>query len=581
MAKPSRKRLGDLLVERGYITPEQLEAALQEQITTGERLGSILTRRGFITEDQLIEAISERLNIPRITLADLVIDPSVIQRLPVELARRYTVIPIFAVGNTLTVAMADPLNIIALDEIRFRTGANIKRAIASEREIRQAIDHYYSVADSLQGIIGRQDTATPETAAATPAQARVEAESPVVKLVNLLITKAVKDQASDIHIEPDETQLRIRYRVHGVMREEASPPKSLQQEVISRIKVASSLDVSEKRIPQDGRFMMVVDGAPVDLRVSTLPTIHGEKIVIRILDRRNLRLSFEELGFRTRLLNTWRTIIHKPEGLILISGPTSSGKTSTLYATLHEINSIEKNIITVEDPVEYSLPLINQIQINEKAGLTFPAALRAILRQNPDIIMIGEIRDQETARMAVRSSLTGHLVFSTVHTNDAPSAITRLVDMGIEPYLLAAALHGVLAQRLVRVNCPHCTEPYNPPQRLLIQAGLQDLAEAIEFKHGVGCPQCKGSGFKGLTGLFELICITPEIAERIIEGASLRLIRELARRNGYIPLFEAGLEKLTQGQICLEELLKETSNIEEYFDAGTTFTEDVLHAETV
>ncbi|RME24729.1 MAG: type II secretion system protein GspE, partial [Candidatus Zixiibacteriota bacterium] len=345
MPKPSRKKLGDLLVERGYITPEQLADALREQELTGERIGTILINREMITQEQLIDAISERLGIPRVNLPDLVIDPAVIQRVPVELARRYTVMPIFAVGNTLTLAMADPLNIIALDEIKYRTGADIKRAVSTSDEIKEAIEQYYSVADSLNELITDRD----EGQVKAPLQSgfgQSETDTPVIKLVNLLIARAVKEHASDIHIEPDETQLRIRYRVHGVMREEASPPKSLQQEVISRIKVASNLDVSEKRLPQDGRFMMVVDGNPIDLRVSTLPTIHGEKIVIRILDRRNLLLSFKDLGFRDKLRRDWRAVIQKPEGLVLISGPTSSGKTSTLYATLNEINSIERNIIT-------------------------------------------------------------------------------------------------------------------------------------------------------------------------------------------------------------------------------------------
>jgi len=369
------KKLGDVLIERGVITPEQLDKALHQQPMTGKRLGDLLVDTGVITEDQLLEAISDRLAIPKLSLPTMVIDPLVVSRVPVDLARRYTLIPVFSIGNTLTLAMADPLNIIAIDEIKYRTGCDIKRVVATI-------------------------SATPE---------KTEAETPIVRLVNLIISKAVKDRASDIHIEPDEASLRIRYRISGVMREEASPPKAMQKELISRIKIAANLDVSEKRLPQDGRFMTQVDEASVDLRVSTLPTIHGEKIVIRILDQRNLIRSFHDLGFRDRVRDAWKTIIRKPEGLVLLSGPTSSGKTTTLYTTLQEINTIEKNIITVEDPVEYSLPLINQIQINEKAGLTFPSTLRAMMRQNPDIIMIGEIRDVETAKMAVRSSLTGHL----------------------------------------------------------------------------------------------------------------------------------------------------------------------------
>ncbi len=558
-----KKKIGDLLVEKGYITKKQLESALEEQAISGRRVGEILVEQKLITDEQLISTVSERLQIPKLSLESMVIDPEVIRRVPVNVARRYTLIPIFEIGNTLTLAMADPLNIIAIDEIRYLTNKNIKRAIASPIEIKAAIEESYSVADSLNQIIGRRqdDKTTPAAPGADPALE--ETESAVVQMVNLMITRAVKDRASDIHIEPEEARLRIRYRVDGVMREEAAPPKSMQNELLSRVKIAANLDVSEKRLPQDGRFLMEVDGAVVDLRVSSLPTIHGEKIVIRILDRRNLLLSFRELGFTPALEEAWKNVIHKPEGLILISGPTSSGKTSTLYATLHDINSIEKNIITVEDPVEYSLPLIIQIQINEKAGLTFPASLRAILRQNPDTIMIGEIRDPETARMAIRSALTGHTVFSTLHTNDAPSAIARLVDMDIERYLVASALKGVLAQRLVRVNCPNCTEPYKPSETVLSRAGLLSHAGEIEFAHGTGCSKCKETGFKGLTGIYEFVEVNPTIAELVMEGVHESRIVSAARSNGYLPLFEAGLTKVREGTVCLEELLKETANVEE------------------
>ncbi|MEW5993648.1 MAG: GspE/PulE family protein, partial [Candidatus Zixiibacteriota bacterium] len=408
-----------------------------------------------------------------------------------------------------------------------------------------------------------------------------ESESAVVKLVNLIISKAVKDRASDIHVEPEETRLRIRYRIHGAMREEAAPPKTMQNELISRIKIAANLDVSEKRLPQDGRFMVSVEGAPIDLRISTLPTIHGEKIVIRILDRRNLLLTLGQLGFSDAMEKTWDDLIRQPEGLILISGPTSSGKTSTLYATLQAISSIEKNIITIEDPVEYSLPLIIQVQINERAGLTFPSTLRSMLRQNPDIIMIGEIRDRETAQMAVRSALTGHLVFSTIHTNDAPSSIARLTDMGLEHYLVGTALKGVLAQRLVRVNCPECRTTYRPSESVLKRAGLLDLAEVFEFYRSTGCPHCRQTGFKGQTGIFELIQITPVISEMIMRRASVREIKDEARKSGYLPLFEMGLEKLRKGMISLEELLKETYNVEEHYDPSRAATVTLTYADPI
>lgn len=560
----ARKKIGDLLVENGFITPEQLREALKAQASTGNRLGSILIENGLITEDQLVYTISERLGIQRISLASLVIDPEVIKLIPVEVARRYVLVPIFSIGDTITLAMSDPLNIIAIEQVKYSTSMEIKRVVASSREIKDAIDQYYSVADSLNEIVAsRVDEGDLGENELLRTDA-LEADSPIVRLVNVIITKAVKDRASDVHIEPDESKVRVRYRVNGVMREEAAPPKSMQNEVISRIKIAAEMDVSERRIPQDGRFMTMVDGAVIDLRVSTLPTIHGEKIVIRILDRRNLLLSFANLGFDPEIEESWKSLIRRPEGLVLICGPTSSGKTSTLYATLSEINSIEKNIVTIEDPVEYSLPLINQIQINEKAGLGFPSALRSILRQNPDIIMVGEIRDAETARMAIRASLTGHLVFSTVHTNDAPSAITRLIDMGIERYMVAASIKGVLAQRLVRMNCPECVQSYQPSRTVLKRAGLTKVAGEIDFKAGTGCRLCNQTGFQRQTGIYEYFESTPELVELILQGESLNKVRKEARKSGFVPLFEAGLKKVIEGQVNLEELLAETSNAEEF-----------------
>jgi type IV pilus assembly protein PilB len=578
----ARKKIGDLLLERGLITQQQLEQALRVQAGSGKRVGEVLIDAGFLSEEQLAEAVSERLNLPRVSLDMIVIDPAVVQRVPVEIARRYRVIPIFGIGNTLTLAMADPLNIIALDEIRYVTGCDIKRAVATGTEIKEAITQYYSVADSMQAIVGPEpDQPQPNRPAIEAISRGNEAETPVIKLVNLIISRAVKARASDIHIEPDELSLRIRFRIAGVMCEEASPPKNMQGEIISRIKVSANMDVSEKRTPQDGRLMSQVDGNVIDLRVSTLPTIHGEKIVIRILDRRNLQMSFTDLGFSLRMVEVWHSIINKPEGLILISGPTSSGKTSTLYASLQEINSVEKNIITLEDPVEYSLPLINQIQINEKAGITFPNMLRSILRQNPDVIMIGEIRDVETAQIAVRSALTGHLVFSTIHTNDAPSTITRLVDMGIENYLLAAALKGILSQRLVRVNCPGCAAEYRPSEALLHRANLVDRAKQLAFRKSTGCTQCKNSGFRGQTGIFELLEVSPRITDMILGQSSLSQIRQAGRLEGYTPLFEAGLDKIETGQLCLEELLKETSHIEDYFRIGAGSETEIAHARTI
>jgi len=563
MAGDTPKRIGDLLLAKGYATEEQIRTGLSIQQKTGKKLGNILVDAGIITEDQLVEVISERLKIAKLNLSSLVINPHVIATVPIDIAKKYNVIPVFKMGNTLTVAMVDPLDVIALDEIKYHTKCIIKRAVAGEKAIKEAIDQYYSVADSVRDIIGKdteEDIAIDRGTTVKPAEI-IAGDSTVVRLVDMIITRAVQVGASDIHFEPDENQLRIRYRVNGVMREEAAPPKKLQAEVISRIKIASELDVSEKRLPQDGRMSVNIDSREVDLRVSTLPTIHGEKIVIRILDKRNLRTGLPELGMNATLLESWRKHIRKPEGLILISGPTSSGKTSTLYASLQEINSIEKNIITVEDPVEFSLPLINQNQINEKAGLTFASALRSMLRQNPDIIMVGDIRDSETAAIAIRASLTGHLVLSTIHTNDSVATVTRLMDMGIEPYMVASAIAALLAQRLVRTLCPECKEEIELPRNVLERVFPAGPPPDAKFCTNTGCIKCRGTGFGGLTGIYEIVNVTDRIREMVLEHKSEANIRNEAAINGYRPLFEAGLELAAHGVTTLDEVLKVTSQL--------------------
>ncbi len=556
------KKIGNILVEKGIITLSQLEEALRIQKEQGLKVGQILIESGVITEEQLIETISERLKIPHLSLESIVIDPKVVALVPVEVARRYTLVPVFKIGNNLTIAMSDPLNIIAIEELKYLTKLEIKRVISSQSSISSAIDQYYSVADSVNQVIGTYREKPPEPIKHDEGRIlAVGGDSPVIKLVNLIIIQAVKDKASDVHIEPDENVLRVRYRINGVMKEEASPPPHLHSEIVSRIKVAANMDVSEKRLPQDGRLGINVDGYDIDLRISTFPTIHGEKVVIRILDRRILNIGMNQLGFFDAQLEQLKKLIHKKEGLILITGPTSSGKTTTLYSILQAINSVEKNIITIEDPVEYSLPMINQIQINEKAGLNFVTSLRSILRQNPDIIMLGEIRDPETAIMAIRSALTGHLVFSTLHTNDAPSSITRLIDMGIEKYLVASALKGVIAQRLLRTNCSHCLEEYRPHDLHLKTAGLQDIPDIIHCR-GVGCNKCRMTGFSGQTGIFEMITIDDTLSEMITNDAGDIKIRNYVSNRGYRPLFEAGIEKVKSSEICLEELLRVITIIE-------------------
>lgn len=560
MPNDAPKKIGELLLAKGYITDEQLRTGLSIQSQSSRKLGNILVEAGIITEEQLVEIISEKLIVPRINLASLVINPEIVQLIPVDLAKKHTIFPIFKMGQCLTVVMADPLNVNALDEVRYVTKCIIKRAVAGEKSIREAIDSYYSVADSVRDILGdelNEDTIS-ENILAEDNDAIVSGEGTVVRLVNLIITRAIADGASDIHIEPDENQLRIRYRVNGIMREEADPPKKLQAEIISRIKIASDLDVSEKRLPQDGRMGFVYKSRNIDLRISTLPTIHGEKIVIRILDRDKLKTGFTDLGLTGSVLENWRHHIRKPEGLILITGPTSSGKTSTLYSSLQEVNSIEKNIITVEDPVEYSLPLINQVQINEKAGLLFASALRSILRQNPDTIMVGEIRDRETAAIAVRAALTGHLVFSTIHTNDSMSTISRLIDMGIERYLVTSALEAILAQRLVRTICQDCKRPTEVPDSIMDRAFPNGPPDKLKLFRGVGCRLCRNTGYGGLTGIFELVGITDKLREMILAGKSEAELKAEAYLHGYRPLFESGLELVSKGLTTLDEVLKVT-----------------------
>jgi type IV pilus assembly protein PilB len=563
MATEAPKKIGELLLEKKYVTPDQIKTALDIQKKTGKKLGHILVDAGIIHEDQLVEAISERLKIPRINIASMVINPEVIKLVPVNIARKYNVLPVLRMENNLTVAMVDPLDIVALDQIRYHTKCTVKRVVVGEKEIKEAIDKYYSVADSVRNIIGddTDEIESIEPDIKSAGEEIVTGDSTVVKLVNLILGRAIRDGASDVHIEPDEGQLRIRYRVNGVMREEAAPPKKLQPEIISRIKIVSNLDVSEKRLPQDGRTSIRVGENEIDLRVSTLPTIHGEKIVVRILDRRKLKNGLPELGMNETIMEKWRSYIRKPEGLLLISGPTSSGKTSTLYASLQEINDVEKNIVTVEDPVEYSLPMINQLQINEKAGLSFASSLRSILRQNPDIIMVGEIRDTDTAAIAIRAALTGHLVMSTIHTNDSIATVTRLIDMGIDRYMVASALEVIVAQRLVRTICPECKEETSLAETGLSKVLSGDISEGLRLFKGVGCLNCRGTGFAGLTGIFELVEITDRIRDLILELRGEATIREEATRNGFIPLFDSGLELVRLGITTLDEILKVTNPV--------------------
>ncbi|MFH2055737.1 MAG: GspE/PulE family protein, partial [bacterium] len=493
------------------------------------------------------------------SLDSVTIDPELTKLINSDLANRYQVVPVLKLGRTLTVAMVDPLDVVAVDELKYVTKMRINRAIASRSDVAAAIEELFSVKDTLtealEDVTRRRENDSGGIPKLESRDEDLAGEAPVIKYVNLLIAQASKARASDIHIEPDEDSVRIRYRVGGLLRHEGNPPKAIQSALISRLKIMAELDVSEKRLPQDGRFTFSWGTQNVDIRVSTLPTIHGEKVVMRLLDRRNLIIGVDKLGFRDEVLENFRRVIHKPEGLMLICGPTGSGKTSTLYAVLNEINSIEKNVITIEDPVEYNLHGINQVQTNDKAGLTFASCLRSILRQNPDIIMVGEIRDAETAEMAVRSAMTGHMVLSTIHTNDAAGAVSRLIDMGIEPFLLASSLLGVLSQRLVRTVCQACKVEERVAAPILQQFQL-DPDSAPTFYRGSGCDDCHHTGYRGQMGVFEFLAVSDAVKELILTNSSSGRIAKAAISEGMLTLHQDALEKVLEGKTTYKEALR-------------------------
>ena len=562
----TNKRIGDLLVEKGLLTREQLQAVLDEQTRTGQRLGQILIQKNWISQEDLTEVIQSRLGIPKISLENIVIDPKIVELVPLAIAKKHNLIPVFRIGTTLTVAMSDPLDIIALDELKYITNLKLNRVVTTGDAINRAIEQYYSLRDTMAEVIkdiGEDELPSNNELAATISEAEgSSSEAPLIKLVNLLIIKAVKERSSDIHIEPEENKLRVRYRVNGILKEQNAPPRNLHASIVSRVKVMSQMDVSEKRIPQDGRFVIKVGNMDVDVRASTLPTIHGEKVVLRVLDRRNLVVGLPNLGFDDLTRKEFDAMIRKPEGLILITGPTGSGKTTTLYAALNEIKSLEKNIITIEDPVEYSIPLVNQVQINDKAGLSFASALRSILRQNPDIIMVGEIRDAETAQMAVRAALTGHLVLSTIHTNDAAGAVARLLDMGVEDYLVASCLLGVLAQRLVRTICPRCKTNDTLPTSVLEVLGAELRGRESSFKTGSGCEECGGTGYQGRIGIYELLKLTGRLRELILSNTSSAAIKQAAQAQGMRTMREQVIDKGLQGVTTYREIIRATQQDE-------------------
>jgi type IV pilus assembly protein PilB len=565
-------RLGEILVKESLITQDQLQKALEFQRSNGGKLGSCLTKMGFITDDDITGVLSRQYGVPSINLKYYEIDPTVIKLIPQDTATRYQVIPLSRVGSVLTIAMTDPTNVFAMDDIKFMTGFNVEPVVASESAIGEAIVRFYGGSETnheeLSNLMKDLDdqeleVSTEETEMDTATLEKAAEEAPIIKLVNLILTDSVKRGASDIHIEPYELEMRVRFRVDGVLQTVMSPPLRLKDAITSRIKIMAKLDIAEKRLPQDGRIMIKykADGKKkeLDFRVSTVPTLFGEKIVLRLLDKENLRLDMTKLGFEPESLKKFERNILKPYGMVLVTGPTGSGKTNTLYSSVARLNQVDTNIMTAEDPVEFQLAGINQVQMKEQIGLNFAAALRAFLRQDPNIILVGEIRDFETAEIAVKAALTGHLVLSTLHTNDAPSTISRLMNMGIEPFLVATSVNLICAQRLVRRICSNCKEELEVPEQALIDAGYSpEEVKTTKIYHGKGCSTCNKGGYKGRTGLYEVMEINDEMRELILVGASALELKKKAIELGMITLRRSGLIKVALGQTTMEEVLRET-----------------------
>ncbi|KAA8997948.1 type II secretion system protein GspE [Paenibacillus spiritus] len=547
-----KKRLGDLLVENAVISQEQLEEALVEQRKSKRKLGDLLISQGYITEQQLIEVLEFQLGIPHVSLFKYQIDPAITQIIPESMAKRYQVLPFMKEGSKLMVAMADPLDYYAIEDLRMSTGFKIEPAISTRDELQRAIARHYGMRDSMTQML--VELPTQEEIEETEI---TDEDSPIVRLVNQMIQQAVQLRASDIHVDPGENNLAIRYRIDGTLRTERLIPKQMQGFITARLKIMAKLNIAERRLPQDGRIKMQFDYKMVDIRVSSLPTMHGEKIVLRLLDLSTGVKSVDTLGFSEANIEAFRDMIGRPYGIMLITGPTGSGKTTTLYSALNQLNQESVNIITVEDPVEYQLEGINQVHVNPAIGLTFAAGLRSILRQDPNIVMVGEIRDTETAEIAVRASLTGHLVLSTLHTNDAVSSISRLRDMGVEPYLIASSLIGVVAQRLVRKVCADCKEEYTPsPQELIL---LEKHGHRVDkLYRGRGCGSCNSTGYRGRIAIHEVLVVNDRIRQLVTDSASVEELRAAASGNGLVPLMEDGLLKVTQGMTTLQEVLRET-----------------------
>jgi type IV pilus assembly protein PilB len=560
-------RLGTVLLMEGLISRQQLDQALQDARTNGNRLGASLIKLGFIGEEDLTRMLSRQFRVPAVDINKVTVDPRLLRLLPAEIAHRHLVLPLRRVGRALTVAMADPADPGALDQLKFVTRHDIEPMVAGEFSLRKQIDRYYGkqeddalselldeIGDDTVEIIEDRDDEVSEAAL----KVQIE-DAPVVKLINGILNDAVLRGVSDVHIEPYEKEIRIRYRIDGALQEVMKPPLRMKAALTSRVKILADLNIAERRVPQDGRIKLKVRNKVVDFRVSTLPVIFGEKIVLRILDKGNLTLDLEKFGFEPKAERDFMRAIMQPYGMVLVTGPTGSGKTTTLYSALSKINTEDVNIMTAEDPVEYNLHGINQVQVRSEIGMTFAAALRAFLRQDPNIIMVGEIRDIETGGIAIKASLTGHLVLSTLHTNDAPSTVTRMIDMGLEPFNVAAALNVVTAQRLLRRICSNCKEEAKYTEEYLDAAGLSDRQKELTFYKGKGCDHCGGTGYRGRQGLYEVMATTPELRRLIMQGASVDELRAQALEDGMLTLRMDGIRKVEKGITTLEEVIKETS----------------------
>jgi type IV pilus assembly protein PilB len=560
-------QLGQLLLQQGVISQEQLNKALEYQRQTGNALllGEVLMKLDICSEEQIMENLARAYGVPFARISPRIADPKVVELLSREFCERHVVLPLFKVRNRLTLAVNEPANVFLMEEVGRLTGCEVLVVCSTARDIKATLETHlpsanvFVIDDIFEDGEGGELVAVQEKLVEDITDLEAAAEgSPVIKLVNYLIYNAVKDGASDVHIEPDENALRVRYRVDGTLYEKLRPPYKMLPAISSRIKIMAGLDISERRLPQDGGIHVMMDGRPIDLRVSTLAGKFGEKIVIRIIDNRSVLVNLEKLGFSYEMLKEWRKLVQLPNGIVLVTGPTGSGKSTTLYSSLKELNGDDVNICTVEDPVEFNMTWVNQFQVNEKIGFTFSGALRSLLRQDPDIIMLGEIRDNETGRIAVQAALTGHLVLSTLHTNDAPGAITRLMNIGVEPYLVAASVMGVLAQRLVRKICTHCKEPYEPPVNLR-KAVERSAGEVETFYRGIGCPKCRNSGYTGRIGIYELLVPNDAMRDKITASPSINELRALATQGGMVTLRDDGMAKVKAGITTIEEVIRATA----------------------